>query len=362
MKITESQNKRELYKEIRSKIESGELQTGEKLLSTKELAEKYGIAIQTAQRRLSELVSEGFLYRTTGKGTFVAGQKTIPRGGVVGLVMTCRGDIWGDFTATVSQKLQDAGINIIYVEADSNTESLLTMREHPAILQLLDANPTAIITRDSDFAIWLSNEFPDIQTICLSGDRINDFSGDIVCPDMYQAGYIGTKHLIDHGRKWVSFFKIKGPDVPKISKIRELDLLCDGYRQAIKEADLEENIIVDIADGLDDKRIYKEKLKTPKPIDAIFFNYDFRATEYIRETREMGISVPEDLAVVSLLNTPWADSFQLTSLDLRYDLIAEKCVQIILDSDKGEKKICSQIFKFKPDLVIRKSCGCNANR
>ncbi|MFA6567201.1 MAG: GntR family transcriptional regulator [Victivallales bacterium] len=357
MKITVLQKKRELFDDIRNKIQSGELKTGEKLMSTKELAGKYGIAIQTAQRLLSKLVSDGLIFRTPGKGTFIANKKTIQKGDVVGLVMTCRGDIWGDFTARVSRELQNAGINIMYVEADSATENLLSMRKHPAILQILASNPIAIITRDSDLAAWLSNEFPEIRLICLTGDRIHDFSGDIVCPDMYQAGYMGTRHLIEHGRKRIFFYKIKGPDVLKISKHRELQLLCDGYCQAMKEAGLQEDIMVDVANGLKDKKVYSEKLKAPKPIDAIFVNFDFKATEFIQMAKEAGVSVPEDLAVVSVFNTPWANSFQLTSLDLHYDSIAEKCVEIILNSGSRNKG-CSRVYKFKPELIIRKSCGC----
>ena len=357
MQITASQKKKELFDDIRNKIQSGELKVGEKLVSTKDLARKYGIAIQTAQRLLSRLATEGLIFRTPGKGTFIANRKTVQHGDVVGLVMTCSGDIWGDFTANVSKRLQDAGASIMHVEADSNTESLLSMRKHSAILQLIAKNPIAIITRDSDLAAWLSNEFPGIQVICLSGDRIHDFSGDIVCPDMYHAGYMGTRHLIEHGHKRIFFYKIKGHGALEISKHRELQLLCDGYCQAMKEAGLQEDIMVDVANGLEDRRIFSEKLKAPRSIDAIFVNFDFRATEFIQMAQRAGVFVPTDLAVVSVFNTPWADSFQLTSIDLHYDSIAEKCVEIILKSSSINKR-CNQIYKFKPDLIIRQSCGC----
>ncbi|WP_165423205.1 GntR family transcriptional regulator [Ktedonosporobacter rubrisoli] len=57
---------------IRAKIRSQEWQPGDLLPSERELGELYGISRMTARQAVSELVSEGILYRERGIGTFVS--------------------------------------------------------------------------------------------------------------------------------------------------------------------------------------------------------------------------------------------------------------------------------------------------
>jgi DNA-binding GntR family transcriptional regulator len=59
--------------DVRDKIAAGELQPGEKLQSTRELADQYGVAAGTVQRALSELRAAGVIYSHQGRGSFVAG-------------------------------------------------------------------------------------------------------------------------------------------------------------------------------------------------------------------------------------------------------------------------------------------------
>lgn len=62
-----------MYDAITMKILKGELVEGEKLPSTRELAEKLGIARNTVVEIYEQLISEGYLETDHGRGTFVAG-------------------------------------------------------------------------------------------------------------------------------------------------------------------------------------------------------------------------------------------------------------------------------------------------
>jgi len=57
---------------IRAQILSGELETHAQLPSERELCDQYGISRTTVRRAMAELLSEGLVYTTIGKGTFVA--------------------------------------------------------------------------------------------------------------------------------------------------------------------------------------------------------------------------------------------------------------------------------------------------
>ncbi|MEW6426073.1 MAG: GntR family transcriptional regulator [Bacillota bacterium] len=62
----------QLKDELREKIKTGALKPDERIPSERELCEQYHVSRMTVRQALAELANEGLLYRTHGKGTFVA--------------------------------------------------------------------------------------------------------------------------------------------------------------------------------------------------------------------------------------------------------------------------------------------------
>jgi GntR family transcriptional regulator len=67
-----------LQKTLRRQIESGQWSPGQRIPPEREIAEKYGFSLGTVRTALLNLVSDGFLYRYQGRGTFVAGTDMNP--------------------------------------------------------------------------------------------------------------------------------------------------------------------------------------------------------------------------------------------------------------------------------------------
>ena len=65
-----------IYNDIRQRIESGQLQPGERLETEMELRERYNVSRETIRRALSLLESDGLIVRKVSSGTFVRAQKT----------------------------------------------------------------------------------------------------------------------------------------------------------------------------------------------------------------------------------------------------------------------------------------------
>ena len=62
---------RQIVDWIKDNIESGNLQSGDRLMSEMELSSKFGLSRQTVRRATSELVGEGVLNRIKGSGTYI---------------------------------------------------------------------------------------------------------------------------------------------------------------------------------------------------------------------------------------------------------------------------------------------------
>lgn len=65
----------QLGENIKQLIQTGKLLPGDVLPSEREYAEKYNISRMTVRQAISNLATEGLLYRQKGKGTFVAEKK-----------------------------------------------------------------------------------------------------------------------------------------------------------------------------------------------------------------------------------------------------------------------------------------------
>ncbi|OQD51860.1 hypothetical protein BM536_037635 [Streptomyces phaeoluteigriseus] len=60
-----------IVRDVKDQIRLGRLKVNDKLPSTRELADHYGVAPGTVQRALAELRTEGVVYSHQGRGSFV---------------------------------------------------------------------------------------------------------------------------------------------------------------------------------------------------------------------------------------------------------------------------------------------------
>ncbi len=71
---------RQLYEEIAGKIRSGELEHGERLPATRELAGLLGLNRTTVSAAYDLLETDGLISGQVGRGSFVIGERTAPAG------------------------------------------------------------------------------------------------------------------------------------------------------------------------------------------------------------------------------------------------------------------------------------------
>jgi GntR family transcriptional regulator len=61
----------QVYLDLQARLDAAEWKPGDRLPTERDLAERYGCSLITVRRALAELVHDGRLVRTRGRGTFV---------------------------------------------------------------------------------------------------------------------------------------------------------------------------------------------------------------------------------------------------------------------------------------------------
>jgi DNA-binding transcriptional regulator YhcF (GntR family) len=71
MAIEDLQPYQRIVQDVKGQVRLGQLKGNDKLPSTRELADHYGVAPGTVQRALAELRTEGVVYSHQGRGSFI---------------------------------------------------------------------------------------------------------------------------------------------------------------------------------------------------------------------------------------------------------------------------------------------------
>lgn len=225
-------------------------------------------------------------------------------------------------------------------------------------------NITTLINAQVD-GILMSISSPDIDTRIINQilkkniplvffDRKKEIEGvSSVTINDFEGGYKVTNQLIDQGCKRI--VHINGN--PKLEIFQQR---CKGYKQALKDNDLEynSNFVIESKSNVEEgKRVAKILLEMDPMPDAVFSSSDFVALGVIQELKANDIKIPDDICVSGFANEPFTKFMELsiTSVDqspLEMGKMAAKVLieQINTKGVKIEKKVV-----LSPKLMIRDS-------
>ncbi|HKV30622.1 MAG TPA: GntR family transcriptional regulator [Candidatus Dormibacteraeota bacterium] len=123
------------------RIERGELRQGQKLPSEREYADRLGVSLAPIRQAILDLVKEGYLHRTRGRGTFVQEAKVDEKIAIL-----------SSFTQSMRAKGLDPDIHIRFrglVAADPVIAEALRTRERKLLqirrLASVDSEPVALL-------------------------------------------------------------------------------------------------------------------------------------------------------------------------------------------------------------------------
>ena len=186
-------------------------------------------------------------------------------------------------------------------------------------------------------------------------DRIvPEINADRVVVDDFNGGYKVTKHLIEQGCKRIAH--LTGP--------LNLQTYTDrkkGYTNALLDHGLpvdEELIIVNNLTRADGLMAIQQLLKLEKRPDAIFCGNDTTALSAILYLKEVGIKVPDEIAIVGFSNEPFSEVVTPSISTIRQPgfEMGQKAAQMLIKQIENKER--SEIFEtvtMPTELIIRES-------
>ena len=148
--------------------------------------------------------------------------------------------------------------------------------------------------------------------------------------DDVEGGRIATEYLIKKGHQRIAF--LGDTDLPEYA-IHPVNLRLKGYRQALKSAKLEipdEFIRLAPYNQEQARQVAKELLDSPNPPTAVFAATDLQALGVIKTARNLGIKIPDQLAVIGFDDLDMAEFEDLTTIRQHLDESGRLAIEILL--------------------------------
>jgi len=330
------------------------------LPSEHELSEVYNISRGTVRKVLATLEEDGLVRRDRGRGTFitypgdqesVAGMNSHSISFVVPYV---RDSFVSSILLGLESAAREEGYTVVFhhVENDlDKQESVLRKSAQQGVsgivLYPVDSNNVSPILRE-----LIQDEFP----IVLVDRYIRGIYKDYVTSDNINGGLIATQHLLSLGHRRIVF--LGWGELATSMEHRRL-----GYRQALLEAGIEpdpDNEWEVIGYPEVDQAALEHELSQQELPIAIFSANDQLALSVLSVARSLGISIPEQLALVGFDNldiSAHLDTPLTTIAQPSFD-IGFTAGELLLCQIKQETS-CTQRRILPVQLIVRRSCGGN---
>ncbi len=187
---------------------------------------------------------------------------------------------------------------------------------------------------------------------------LDEIEAHKIVVDDYGGGYRVTKHLLDQGANRIAH--IGGPLTLGIYRLRQ-----KGYNDALKHAGIkiDKSIIVNNNLTSDDgTAAIKKLLKNPSPPDAIFCANDTTALSVIIYLHNLGIKVPDDIAVIGFSNEPYSAVVTPSISTVRQPgfEMGKQAARLLIEQIKSKSTRDFRTIVMPTELIIRQSSNRKA--
>lgn len=347
-----------MYQQVRqdllARIRRGEFQPGSLLPSENQLCRQYDVSITTARRAFLELVKEGVVERRAGVGTMVS--PAVRQARLSFLSIDFEGDAWrrtpsamGEIVSGIGAASwqRDASFSMTGVASDEAVGYLRRLVEERSV--------DGVLLRTADD---ISEEYLEVlegagMPYVVIKRHIPGRNMNCVVSDDVAGARIATEYLLDLGHERIGFVCAK----PHITVAKER---LAGYRAALETRDLPfDEVLVrqeshfTMGKG---REAVESLLRSRRPPSAIFVASDTMALGAYEAVRDLGLTIPQDVALVGYDDLSPVAVLQppLTTVRTSFYEFGRLAAQLLLNLVEGRetpprKKV------IEPTLVVRGS-------
>ena len=315
--------------ELRHRIEGGLYHPGERFLSARALADRFGVSYQTAHRILVKLTHEGLLERHGGSGSYISGERPCYR--CAGLIFHERArnadSFGGSLLRAMKNALKQFGISYAVAFGDN-----LPSRLNTALPVVWECDRVVSMLGSRGQRGIMLGQAP---TPGLAGTRF-----DSVMDDGYFGGVCGAQLLKRSIGPKANPMMLGGP-----AKDRRCCERRDGFVSEFPQAEIV------YADGwyFEHGVAVARRVLRNRP-DGVFCANDRLAQAIVHEARKSDLPLPP---LVGFDDAPIAEKLNISSIGFPRDEIANAAAQLIKRRMQGDDSLAfRQIFTPRP--VIRR--------
>jgi LacI family transcriptional regulator len=258
-----------------------------------------------------------------------------------------------EFASTLQDEVNRFGYNLVIYTSKLASEPEIS----GWINQILARRPLGIIGTPQEIRQenYINMQSMGVKACVLFGFEPSGYAPTTILP-VQQAAYLVGKHLIDKSHTHIGLLVPDDPwQKPAIqSRIR-------GLHEAAEEANLGNQFVlqqIGTSGALADTRaVIKDVLKTPNPPSAIYGHNDEYSFQVMKSLLEMGVRIPEDMAVVGTDNTTLCEVFHPALTSVAFDMmgLARRCVMALQNQIEGQPIPAGLLDSLQPVLIPRQS-------
>ena len=279
--------------EILELIRAGSLRIGEKLPPEPEIAQRLGVSRMTANKAILALVSEGFLTREKGRGTFVTEIRSNP-------LQRCIVAIPEDLSTALDNYYFGALYWAVHSELVGRGVSVSVEQLSSTISDQVEGGP------DCGFIVISPTEssLDDLLTFSRQGSPLvilgaswGDYGFNLVDSDNFLGSGLAVNHLADLGHRRILFVGAAPDSSNTVDRIKGFELAMKSRQLPLSERDV---WVIDHPEGLDanaEETLAKLLTSHHRPT-AIVAAGPMLVMQVLSVAQRSGLVVPNDLSIV----------------------------------------------------------------
>ena len=302
---------------------------------------------EETRKRILELVNK-LDYRPDARARIFSSKKSH----LIGLVVSSISNpFYAELARGIEDKAHEQGYNVIFCSTENKPE-----RTETYVHLMIDAGVDGFIFASSRLHEPVVEKLIDEHfPLVLVNRKLKGEKFNYVVLNNFKGAYEITEHLINLGHRKIAI--ITGP--PNLST--GLDRL-KGYQQALRDHGIDVNGNYVIQGPFTRETGYeraKQLLTMKYKPEAIFGGNDYIAMGVIDAVEELGLHIPEDIALVGFDDTEFASNqrVKLTTVSQRKYEMGNLSVQILIDYFERKETDYTHRVILEPRLIIRESCG-----